>query len=193
MKDELTPQQAQAVLDAFDEALAAGPWEQSNFLRIIGKNLREIRDNFASQLEAHDNIEQAKQAKRFANLEAQQEVFISVYSSEGNNIPAWERIIANLQRFLITRPIYANEEHIKSLIRSKDNKLNEAYLAVYVNKDDILVVPQEKIAVDKFGKPLMTLKDKSLNLENITRFVHYSGTYKYEKGRLIKNQEQQDG
>ena len=45
----------------------------------------------------------------------------------------------------------------------------------------------DKTPVDKLGKPLLTLKDKSLSLDNINRFVHITGTYQYGQGRLVKN------
>ena len=40
--------------------------------------------------------------------------------------------------------------------------------------------------LDKRGKPLITLKDKTLTLSSITRFIHQSGTYDFLEGRLVK-------
>lgn len=186
MKDELTPQQADAILKALDDAIDTGPWEESNFLRVIGKNLREIRTNFANQIgvEAPKSIEPVTRA---ALRSGQQEVFIALYSSEGNNLQSWERILANLPRYVISRPIYADEADVRFLIKSKENKSNEAYVSVYINQSDILVLPPDKIPLDRFGKTLITLKDRAINLDNINRFVHFSGVYTYTKGRLIKN------
>jgi intracellular multiplication protein IcmQ len=191
MKNELTKQQSDAILEALDKAIETGPWTESNFLRVIGKNLQEIRDNFATQINAKQNL--AKSARETASANqtiqraSQQEVFIALYSFEGNNLQSWERILANLPRQIISRPIYAEEEGVKNLIKSKENKINEAYVAVYIDQTDILKVHEDKIAFDKFGKPLMNLKDRTLNVENITRFVHMSGTYSFIKGRLVKN------
>jgi intracellular multiplication protein IcmQ len=188
MKDKLTEEQTQAILKALDEAIEQGPWEESNFLRVIGKNLREIRQNFSNQL--GDHFEQFK-GSIGSNLKSKshpgQEVFIGLYSTEGNNLQAWERLLANLPRQLISRPIYLNEQDVKNLIKSKTNKVNEAYVAVYVDQTDILDVPADKILSDRFGRPLLSLKDRCLNLENVTRFVHLSGVYHYKKGRLEKN------
>lgn len=186
MKDELTPQQADAILKALDEAITTGPWEESNFLRVIGKNLREIRDNFANQLEGGEQEKQPEPATRMALRSGQQEVFIALYSSEGNALQSWERILANLPRYVISRPIYANEVDVQTLIKSKENKINEAYVAVYINQSDILTLPPDKIPLDRFGRALITLKDRAINLDNISRFIHFSGVYTYTKGRLIK-------
>lgn len=191
MKDELTDQQSKAILEALDEAIETGPWEESSFLRVIGKNLREIREGFANRVSGGRGSEKSRAESHLKKQTAMrvglQEVYIALYSSEGGNIQSWERILANLPRHMISRPIYANEEAVKYLIKSKENKMNEAYVAIYINESDILAVSPDKTIIDKFGKPLMNLKDKTLNLENISRFVHMLGVYHYHKGRLIKN------
>lgn len=188
MKEQLTELQANAVLKAIDDAIEKGPWDESNFLRVIGKNLRGIRDNLADKMAAStktsSNAFQSDQVLGIAD--GLQEVFIALYSSEGNQLSSWERILANLQRQMISRPIYAKEDNVKHLIKSKENKINEAYVSIFIHKDDILTLSDEKISRDKFGKPLLSLKDRSLNLDNIHHFVHLSGTYRYLKGRLIK-------
>lgn len=193
MKDELTKQQAHAILEALDEAIETGPWDESNFLRVIGKNLREIRNKFASHLSGVETeankpkIERHSHINRISQRTDHQEVFISLYSSDGSNIQSWERLLATLSRQIISRPIYADEEAVRTIIKSKENKENEAYVAIYINQADILNIPEDKIPFDKFGKPLLSLKDRAISLDNITRFVHTSGTYHYFKGRLLKN------
>lgn len=191
MKDaSSSEEQAQAVLSALDEAIAVGTWDETNFLRVIGKNLREIRDSYVNEL-GLNRVNKIKTESNLANRVAlragQQEVFVALYSSEGNNLQTWERILTNLPRQMISRPIYTDEEDVSYLIKSKENKANEAYVAIYINQKDILPISSDKMMRDKFGKPLMCLKDKSINLENIYRFVHFSGVYYYSKGRLIKN------
>ena len=177
-------------MKALDDAIQQGPWDASNFLRVIGKNLKQIREDFAGHLEDPGN-EKAKLTAHLANRIAlrsgQQEIFISLYSSEGSNFQSWERILINLPKQMISRPIYADEEDVKSLIRAKENSINEAYVSIYINQDDILKISSDKIPVDKRGKPLLTIKDNSLKLDNINRFVHASGIYKLVQGRLVKD------
>ncbi|MFA5959482.1 MAG: Dot/Icm secretion system protein IcmQ [Tatlockia sp.] len=189
MKDELTENQTDAILKALDEAIETGPWDESNFLRVIGKNLRTIRDNFANHLK-NAQSETIRRGTTFipapARHEGQREIFISLYSSDGNNMQSWERILANLPRQIVSRPIYSNEEAVQYLIKSKENKMNEAYVCAYVNEEDVLLMAEDKIPIDKFGKPLLNIKDRSLKLEHITRFVHLSQEYSYVRGRLIK-------
>ena len=187
MKDILTEKQVLTILQSMDDALAKGPWEESNFLRAIGKNLQGIRDALASEIDqnyTNVTIDMQKKKQHLQPKETQKEVFIALYSSEGSQIHAWERIIANLQRQIISRPIYEDEDGVSAFIKSKENKLNEAYVAIYVDSNDILKLSADKVAIDKFGHALMTLKDRAVNLENINRFVHTSGTYQLVRGHL---------
>jgi len=190
MKDQLSDEQNEAILKALNDAIEKGPWEQSNFLKVIGKNLTEIRDNFLNQLGASSQAQlkaESHLANRIALRSGQQEIYISLYSSDGANLQSWERIVANLPRQMISRPIYADEENLKALLKTKENKQNEAYVAIYINQSDILSLGIDKTAIDKLGKTLLNLKDKTLNLDNISRFVHASGIYRFSHGRLLKN------
>ena len=189
MKDLLTDEQNEAILKALNDAIEKGPWEKSNFLKVIGKNLIEVRDAYLSQLGASSQAQlkaESHLANRIALRSGQQEVYVSLYSADGSNIQSWERIVANLPRQMISRPIYADETDIKSIIKTKENKQNEAYVAIYINQSDILPLSSDKAPVDKLGKMLLSLKDKTLNLDNISRFVHMSGIYRLERNRLIK-------
>lgn len=189
MKEILSDQQNEAILKALDEAIKNGPWDQSNFLGAIGKNLNEIRENFIAQLGTRTQ-QQIKadihMANRIALRSGQQEIFVSLYSADGSNIQSWEKIISNLPRQMISRPIYANEEHAKALIKAKDNKQNEAYVAIFINQTDVIPLAPDKALTDKLGNTILTLKDRILDLENISRFVHLSGVYQFDRGRLIK-------
>src|SRR3990167_3312322 len=189
MKNELSKQQTDAILKILDELVEQAGWDASSFLRVIGKKLRMIRDEFFSHAEAF-GFDKSKVMSHLANRVAlrsgQQEVFIALYASDGANMQVWERIVINLPKQMISRPIYATEEDIHQIIRSKENKINEAYVSVYVSQEDVLLMG-DKTPQDKLGKPLLTLKDKSLKLENINRFVHASGVYRYERARLVKD------
>ena len=194
MKKNVSEEQSNAILKALDEAIENGPWQDSSFLRVIGKNLQQIRDKFANEM---DLVKQEKDKK--ANLEAnpaartgQQEVFVSLYTSNGAVIQNWERVIANLPQQIISRPIYADEADITNLIRSKENRNNEGYVAIYIQQSDILPLPPDKIPKDRFEKPLITIKNKAITLANISRFVHSSGVYTLENGRLVKKSSAED-
>ena len=189
MKDELSEEQAKAILKALDDALEEGPWESSNFLKIIGKNLRAIRDNYCDKfhLSQAEKVSLASNASKQVGLrDGQQEVFIGLYLSNGSNLQNWEKIIHNLPRQNISRPVYDDEKNVNDLIKSKENKINEGYVSVYVNQSDILPVSADKAPVERLGHRLLLLRDRAIYPENINRFVHQSGTYTLQNGRLIK-------
>lgn len=188
MKDKISEEQAQAALKALEEAIAKGPWDASNFLRVIGKNLADLRDEFVATIAANKTFV-AKESPLAASptlIAGQKEIFIALYCAEGNSLSGWEKILSNLPQHMISRAIYVNELEVEQLIRSRPNKINEAYISAYIKETDILVLPKEKVPKDKFGKELIVLKDKVLQIENMHRFVHLSGRYRYTKGRLIK-------
>ena len=190
MKDQLSNEQSDAILKALNDAIDKGPWEQSSFLKVIGKNLTEIRDSFIGQLGLRGQSQikmESHLANRIALRSGQQEVYVSLYSSDGDNIQSWEMIVANLPRQMISRPIYADEEDLKDVLKIKENKINEAYVSIYINQTDILSLSSDKSSCDKLGKILLSLKDNTLNLENINRFVHQSGVYQYKHGHLLKS------
>ncbi|MBA4695848.1 MAG: Dot/Icm secretion system protein IcmQ [Legionella sp.] len=190
MKDELTQEQTETILNALETALSEGPWDQSNFLRIIGKKLQKIHDDFASHV--HHKPSEAltttptHSQKTALESEDTLKVFISLYAAEGNKIPVWERVIANLPRQLISRPIYSEEIDVQTLIKSKEKQRNEAYVVAFVPRKSILTGDPQKMPKDKFGKSLYMLRERALTLDNIERFVHASGTYHYIKGHLVK-------
>lgn len=189
MNDQLSDEQNEAILKALNEAIEQAPWDKSNFLRVLGKNLIEIRARFLAQLGA-SNQAQLKAESHFANRVAlrsgQQEIYVSLYSADGINMQSWEKIITNLPRQMISRPIYADETDIKAILKTKEQKQNEAYVAIYINQADILPLSPDRAPVDKLGKALLSLKHKSLNLDNISRFVHLTNVYRFDKGKLVK-------
>lgn len=191
MVEKSTKEQVDLVLHALNTALEVGPWKETTFLRVIGKNLQKIRDDLQNELNPTVVTVNSNKAPnlldRVAARSGQKEVFISLYAAGGDNMQVWERLLGNLPKQVISRPIYANEEDVRELIRFKANNINEAYISVFVKNEDILQVPSDKIPKDRFGKALLMLKDKSIALENISRFVHTFGVYTYNKGRLIKN------
>lgn len=188
--EELTKEQADAVLQALDNAITQGPWEETNFLKVIGKNLREIRADFVSRMELTAKVSaQATdhQIHQHALHRDQKKVCVALYSSNGKNMQSWEWIVTNLPRQMISRPIYVEEEDVKAIIKTKENKINEGYVIIYIDEHDILPVDDDKVPMDKLGKPRLLLKDGAFKLNNLDCFVHQSGRYRYSQGRLIKD------
>ncbi len=187
--EETIQQKAEKLLKALDNALTDGSWDETNFILIIGKKLRLMRDTLAAQLKEVEDDSSSMSAflsRKMAMQSTLKEVFVSLYSIDGTYLQSWERILANLRRQMVSRPVYANEADIKAIIKTKEKKINEAYVSIYVDPDDILDLGPDKIPMDKLGKPMLVLKDNAINLDNIDYFMHITGKYRYLRGRLIK-------
>lgn len=180
---------AKKTLEALDDALISGPWDESGFVIMIAKKLRLIRDDLAAKIAKQEEgeLSSPEYLAHRAHLSASHKlVYVSLYSLDGVELNSWERILANLQRQIVSRPVYAAEEDVQNIIKTKEKKINEAYVAFYVSEPDILQLSPDKTPLDKLGKQMLVLRDNAINLENIDYFVHLSGKYRYVRGRLIK-------
>ena len=175
------------ILKILEEAIEQGPWDQSLFLRATGDKLRKLRDQFKSTAKfiPEESAQQEFETIRDED-EEQIEVYISLYNSAGSEIRNWEKLLNNLKTVLITRPVLATEKDAKELLRSKLNKKNEAYIAVYIDKSDVMSPIGGITPKDTLGHELLVLKENTVKTDNITRFVHVSGEYRFKRGHLIR-------
>lgn len=190
MNKKLTEEQYAAVLSALDEALSQGDWASSSFLTQIGLKLQKIRDDFAqSQVEEGFSRQEIsiESLKQQADTRSQMmKVFIALYAYDGGELPSWERVIANLPTQMVSRPVYANEEDLLAILRTKAKSVNDAYVSVYIEPSDIIERQSEKGVFDKLGVPLLSIKNNAVKLGNLDLFVHQTGNYYYLKGHLVR-------
>ncbi len=180
---------AKEFLAALDKAIASGSWDETSFVLIIGKKLKEMRENLAKDIKKAEENSDFSSDILSKNLKMQnslKEVFISLYSVEGAKLASWEQIIFNLRKQMISRPVYAAEEEVIAIIKTKEKKINEAYVSVFVKQEDILTMRPDKIQSDKLGQNMLVLKDNSVSLDYINYFMHLTGKYKYSRGKLLK-------
>ncbi len=174
------------VLKALNKAIEAGPWEHSLFFQGIGKKLRDLRDRFQQELGLDELATAAKASSANADQGKYIQVYISLYQAEGANLQKWGMVVNSLAGHNLTRPVYKNEEDIQSMIRAKNYKVNDAYIAVRVRVEDLYQTPGDAPLVDRFGRELLMLKENVLRLENIAYFVHLSGHYLLNDGILVR-------
>jgi len=192
MKKELSEEQLSEISKKLDETIDSTNWESSSFLKIVGSRLKKIKEKFTNDSKeylasanANLRLKNTDLINRIAERAGQKLIFISIYNSDGQSLNAWEKIIHNITKQYITRPIYNNEEDISNLIKSKVNKINEAYISVYVSSDSYLNVLPEKLPKDKLGKKMILLKDNVIKLENIVNMIHIGNVYNWEKNKLV--------
>lgn len=191
---------ARELLQAIDDTIETGPWDKSVFLGAIGKKLKEIRFNFKNRLrfldpgfeETEEPVVTADTSTPIASIapllpsEGYMEAFVSLYSADGTNIQKWEKILLALDKQIVTRPVYSTEREVKTLIRSKPNRKNDAYATFFLDKLDIIPPRDGKAPLDRLGNPLLILKDTALKLTNITCFCHESGIYSFKNHTLTR-------
>lgn len=185
MNHILNEQEKAEILEALNQAADHEVWEKSNFLRVIGKQVAEAREDFKQLLHPKtSSSEKETHTKNLADKE-QTAVFISVYCTKGSDLKNWERVLSTLPTQLTSRPIYTEEEHVIELIKSKSNQENEAYLCINIPSQSVVPMTAEKTPEDKLGHPLVTLRGKPIPNKYQAMFIHESGKYQYLKGRLI--------
>lgn len=193
-KDDLSKEQADKIISVLDDAIQEDSWEKSRLLNAVGQRLQGMRAAFKQKIDEVYGSSQTTTshlANRVALRQGQQLIYVSLYSVDGSILNSWERIVYNLSKQVVSRPIYSVEGDVKAMIRSKANPKNEAYVSVYVAVEDILSPPPDKVVRDKLGQGLLSLKDKALQLENLVKFFHESGIYHYQNGRLIREGDMQ--
>jgi intracellular multiplication protein IcmQ len=181
------------LVEILDEIIEKGHWENTLFLQATGKKLREFRERLKNELEFPTHLQSSDEATFIHRYKSTRKatdeshlVFILIYCSEGSNVKQWENVISSLAAHSMTRPIYKNESDVQSVLRSKPNKQNDGYLALSISKNDISPHFTKKVPVDRYGNELVVLREGSIRQENIEYFIHLSGRYIYQNGKLIQ-------
>lgn len=175
------------LIKILETAISEGKWDGGLFFQAAGKKLRDLRDRIKSEI----NIDVAEPMTQAAVNTVMKysgliDVYVSLYSAEGVNISKWETILTTISRQAITRPIYKKEKDVREVISAKEYQANDAYIIAYVNENSITKTITGKPLLDRFGHELMVLKENSIVVDNIAKFIHSSGEYSYEKGKLSK-------
>ncbi|NBX84538.1 MAG: Dot/Icm secretion system protein IcmQ [Gammaproteobacteria bacterium] len=180
---KLTLEEVQKVQDIMNQLLAEKDWEQATYLKILREELQKIYTTFnelAGQVYSQVSEEAQAQAQllNFDKTDYKL-VYISVYSSEGVNLDAWQRIIINLPKQFITRAIYENEYDVQDAIKMAPIFANAAYVAIWVEKNLILSSEDFPPQFDKLGNQLINLRDRAVQLNKIDFFWNNMSKYRW--------------
>lgn len=187
-EDEISAEKLKEIAEALDRVVEQLPWSQTVFLSALGKKFQKIRDEFRDNTglgEAHD-VKLKQEQDRFTLKENQIEVFVSIYCSQGADLSQWEPVISNLIKQSVSRPAYSTEKAIREMIRSKTNQTNEAYVSVFMHKNDLMEPSPDRVPRDKLGNILLSMKERAIKIENIRKFYHKSGIYIFHPGSLSR-------
>jgi intracellular multiplication protein IcmQ len=175
---DLTPKEVKdRLLEAIDQAIEKGDWMGSLFLANILKQLQDLRAYVAHELD--DKVLTAAESQKRRQDQPEREgyvcVYISLYQAESDRLDRWFSSIKMLASYGVSRPVYASEEEIQHMIRDKQSR-SDAYVSIWVKKTDILPavgLPSK----DRWGYPLLSLREGSIRLENIIAFFHSNEEY----------------
>jgi len=186
--DKLSNEDVAVVLKTLDDLLTKSPWAASDFLGAIAKKIQVLRDDFAKRAEAPTTIVNPAHEMVFdaAGQATRREIFVALYSSTGANLQSWEQILASLPNQIISRPVYSTEIDVQERMRASLNPTNEAYAVVLVDLVIIIAEPPEKARKDKYGKPLLSIREKAISMNQIIRFVHRNESYLLKDGHLVR-------
>ena len=92
--------------------------------------------------------------------------------------------LRSLERYVIGRPVYQNQEDAEKRVRLRAATGNEGFVVVIVKKTDL----QSDVSTtkDQFDSPLLSLKETALRNGRIVAFVHQNLRYHFVDGQLIK-------
>ncbi len=178
------------ILSALDKGIAKNNWQRSVFLKAIGEKLTDIRNVYFNSLSTPANADRSNNfgsgANKIIDRSQQVCVFVSLYNNTNHEMEGWQKQIRSLFDQSITRPIYTSESDAEAIIKTKQKQENEAYLAVYVDKNQVIQNPNMATLQDRLGHTLVQIKDKSIDPNNIVYMVHASGHYVWDNNKLTK-------
>jgi intracellular multiplication protein IcmQ len=177
--------------DTYREMLSNEHWQDSPMLKLLHEKLSKVIDEFddligiAHSVKAdHETEDSFDRAAHFKSQDMQL-IFIYLYTSEGKMLDAWERVLSNISKQYISRPIYASEEDAQGAAQFSPILINAGYVAVWVKKSALIEEDDAHQIKDKLGKRLISLKDRSVNLENMEYFWNNYMLYDWKDGKLV--------
>lgn len=161
----------------------------------IGEKFRFIRDRLQSLLshvEAEMQVLQQKEHRVTSEIKADEVlVYVYLYNAQGLLFRTWQKMLnpSVFYEYSVNRPIYAEQSHVESFIRSRKDKPQHAYLTIVVNKQDILSVAAADISKDAVGQTLIKIREGALHAEKLVSFNHNQHEYTLnEAGELVKKE-----
>ncbi len=162
-------------------------WDASLLLKSIHSDLNNRQHEAQSLIKQAKKILEKEKEKKSSHLKHDMIcIYISLYQSGEGDLKKWRRLLMNLEKSSVGRPIYRKESDVKKLIRTHRNLLHEGYAVVTVSKDSILDLPKERVVLDRFGHEQLALRLDAIQSQNIVKFIHANRyTYTFANQQLI--------
>lgn len=155
----------------------------------IGEKFRFVKDRLTKMLTSleekiPDHSAEAFNKKRKL-AEDEVSVYVYLYNAQGIQFRSWVSMLnAKLYyEYSVNRPIYTEKKFIESLLRSKTNKTQHAFLTIAVKKSNIIKTDLQ----DALGNPVIKVREGSLHFDRTLCFTHNEQDYIYNaEGELTK-------
>jgi hypothetical protein len=153
---------------------------------------RFVRDRLNSlleQLETHVETVRTSEEKNAPPAKTDDEIFafVYLYNSQGLTLQTWINMLTPklFYEYSVNRPIYLDKYHIESLIKSKANRVQHAFLTVAIKQNDL--INNENAPKDAMGNAVVKVREGSLKFERFIAMTHNDQDYVLtEQGILVK-------
>lgn len=177
-------------IKTLDELLEKGVWKGSLLLENSGKKIQAYRDEAQDILDDITGVKTQKEQEAINQAAGELlTIYVSVFQMNPNDMVAWQATLNSIGEYSMSRPIYLAEDHVQEMIRSRPDPSREAYVEVTIRKEDVLLPPSGKPALDRFDHELLNVRQGRVKPNNIKRFVHRNKVYHFQNGALERFEE----
>lgn len=151
--------------------------------RFVKEQLAQLLEELESQFKSTEVI--IEKPKETAADEIT--IYIYLFNVHGMNVRSWINMLSQKQfnEYVFNRPIYTDKKSIETLIRSKANKVQHAYLTLALKNEHL--IKSDNAPLDSLGNSLAKVKEGSLRFENFISLTHNDITYRLnEEGELYQ-------
>lgn len=161
-------------------------YQVTNKFRFIQDRLQKLLEF----LEKHYETTQEEEKQETVTIaEDEALVYVHLFNAKGTALASWQNMVTPtvFYEYSVNRPIYAEKSHIEALIRTKNNKLQHAYLTVAVKKTNVVQAANDSSPKDSLGHSLIRVREGTLSFERLVSFTHNLIEYKVDAyGVLVK-------
>jgi intracellular multiplication protein IcmQ len=183
-------EQREKLINIIREAVAGDNALREKFQ--VGDKFRFVRDRLQAlldQLEQHAETKQAEEIKRGVTLvEDEILIYVYLYNAQGVTLQTWVNMLTPklFYEYSVNRPIYLDKNHIESLIRSKSNKMQHAFLTVAIKQKD--VIQNDRLPQDVLGHVIVKVREGSLKFERFIVLTHNENDYILDQSGILSKQ-----
>jgi len=147
-----------------------------NKFKFISEGLQKLFTEVETDL---GEIEKANAKKKQLDVLLEDEILVYVYlfNAQGIVLQTWQKTLnpSVFYEYSVNRPIYTDKAAVENYIRSKPNRIQNAFATIAIKKIDLL--PSPEVVKDSLGNTLVKVREGSLKFEKLFSFTHNNQEY----------------